>query len=173
MDGKLKIIMLIFLFCCCENKNKNDHKIEDTSFNKKGKEFIIENINFLIDSVERFDMSKVPAREKFKDIKIEKFKIGLLDSILSKNNESEFLKFILYKNDLINFKSDYEVSLVKINNYDTKILFVSFSNFRFGENDASIDVKKVIGISMIKNRYYFKKENNKWILKKKQLLSLG
>lgn len=174
MDGKLKILILFCLFWSCKNKNDLDNINKNVLNNKTGKEFITQNINFLIDSVERFDMRKIPRPEKFKDIKIEKFKIGLLDSILIENKQGTgFLKFNLDTNNLINFKSEYEINIVKVNNYDINILFVRFSNFKIEKDSASIDVKKTIGISMIKDRYYFKKENNMWIMKKKKWLSMG
>ena len=36
-----------------------------------------------------------------------------------------------------------------------------------------IEVKKVRGIGMVKNRYYFKKKNNVWFFLKKEILGLG
>ena len=74
---------------------------------------------------------------------------------------------------MTNFKSKYTIKIVKLNNYDTTILFVRFSNFQINESDANITVKKVIGISMIKERYYFIKQNDIWVFKKKEILGLG
>lgn len=174
MVGKLKIIILFFLFLSCKNKNDLENVRQDVQYSKRGKEFVSQNINTLIDSVERFDMSKIPRSNKFKDVKIEKLKIGLLDSVLVENKQGTgFLQFTLATKDLINFKSEYDISIVKINNYDINTLFVRFSNFKIEKDFVSIDVKKNIGISMIKNRYYFKKENNIWIFKDKKLLGIG
>ena len=75
--------------------------------------------------------------------------------------------------DLINFKSDYQIKIVKINNYDTNVLFVNFFNFKIKNNKASIEVKKKIGISMVHHKYYFEKENDIWVFKKKVLLGMG
>ncbi|CCB70211.1 hypothetical protein [Flavobacterium branchiophilum] len=174
MDGKYKIILLILLFlsiCNCKNQVKTENS---------GKELIIQNINFLIDSVERFDMSKIPVSEKFKDIKIEKITVGILDSVLIDNegnlnkiNPLKYSKFKMCPNDLVKFKSEYKIKLVKINNYDSNILFVKFSNLKIENNEATIDVKKNIGISMIKERYYFVRKNNFWLFKKKILTGSG
>ncbi len=167
----LKTAVIIFvLFCSCKKQDSMDI----------GREFITQNINILIDSINHFDISKMPVSEvsrkdfkNYKPIKIEQITVGLLDSILIENNEKEFLDFNLQKSELINFKSEYEINIVKVNNYDTNVLFVRFSNFQIIENEASINVKMNIGISMIKNRYYFKKENDVWVFKKKKFLGMG
>jgi hypothetical protein len=106
MDGRFKVIVFVILFSACQKKNNLDRINQNVLNIKSGKEFITQNINFLIDSVEGFDMSKIPRPAKFNDIKIEKFKIGLLDSILIDNNSQEvgFLKFNLDKDDLVNYK---------------------------------------------------------------------
>lgn len=172
MDGKFKIIgIIIFALLCSCKKQEN---IENS-----GRELITQNINVLIDSIESFDMSRIQRLEKFKNIKIEKFTVGILDSIIIENSnfkkidKNTFLKFNIKKNDLVNFKSSYKINIVKINNYDINVLFVRFSNFQIKEDEASIIVKKNIGISMIKNRYYFKKENGVWVFEKKEFLGMG
>ncbi|RTZ01459.1 hypothetical protein EKM02_05505 [Flavobacterium sp. RSP49] len=175
MDGKLKMIVLMafVLFCSCKKQN---------NIKNNGKELIVQNINILIDSVEYFDMSKVPRPEKFKNIKIEKITVGLLDSILiekidfnksKKINKTSFLQFNIKDSDLVDFRSDYKINIVKINNYDINILFVRFSNLTINENEASVIVTKVIGISMIKNRYYFKNKKGVWVFIRKELLGMG
>lgn len=170
MVGKLKILVLLFIFLFGSCKKQNNLAIN-------GKQIITQNINILIDSIEGFDMSKIPRPEKFKKIKIEKFTVGLLDSILIVDNQLDgemvYNRFNLEKQDLINFKSDYKIKIVKINNYDTNILFVNFFNFKIQDNKASIEVKKKIGISMVHHKYYFEKENDIWVFKKKVLLGMG
>jgi hypothetical protein len=174
---KISIIIVLVLFCSCKKQEDKDI----------GRELITQNINILIDSIESFDTSKMPEPnvslkdfKNYKPIKIEQISVGLLDSILIDNdenpqitNQEKFLKFNLQKSDLVNFKSEYKINIVKVNNYDTNILFVRFSNFQMNKNEANIEVKMNIGISMIKNRYYFKKENDVWVFKKKKLLGMG
>lgn len=104
----------------------------------------------------------------------------MLDSVFIENDESfnfinqkKSFRFKLQESDLVNFKTNYTIKLVKVNNYDNNILFVNFSNFYMTDNEANIDVKKNIGISMIKERYYFIKRNAIWVFKKKELLGMG
>ncbi|NDP22545.1 MAG: hypothetical protein GZ091_15895 [Paludibacter sp.] len=140
MDGKYIItITLFFIICSCKNEVKtNDRNGLNTDSQRV---FIAQNINTLIDSVEMFDTSLFPPppSKEFKDLKAEKITIGLLDSVFSeynddynrfnsKNNQSKYFTFKLEKCDLVNFKSDYKIKIVKINNDDTKVLFVSFFN---------------------------------------------
>lgn len=174
-----QIIIITFLILFCSCKIRDDKVI--------GKELIIQNINVLLDSIECFDTSKMSVTKvsqkdfkNYKPVKTEQITIGLLDSILIEKNErlkeinqKKFLKFNLQKSDLLNFNSDYKINIVKVNNYDNNILFVKFSNFQISEDEASIIVKKNIGISMIKNRYYFKKQNGIWVFKKKEFLGMG
>lgn len=170
MDGRIIVLLVSVLFLNCEKKTNRNVKA-DVLKKKEAKEFVIENINILIDSVEGFDMSKYP---KFRKLKIEKFKISLADSIITeKNSFGSFFNFRLDKKILENYKSDYEIKLVQNYKEDIRYLFIQFSNFTIDDNVAEISVKKKIGISMVKDRYYFQKKNNKWILKKKQLLSMG
>jgi len=170
MNGKFIILLISLLFLNCKNKVVGDAK-SDNLKEQIASEFITKNINILIDSVENFDMSKVP---KFKDIKIEKLKIALVDSIVTdKNSFGAFLNFKLDEKCIANYKSDCEIILVPRDDEDLKYLFVQFSNFTLEDNIAQVVVKKRIGISMEKDKYYFEKMNNKWILKKKQLLSMG
>ncbi|NDP27961.1 MAG: hypothetical protein GZ087_11120 [Flavobacterium sp.] len=165
MDGIYKIItlLMLLLFCGCKNK-------ETIISNEK--EFIKNNIKTLIDSVESFDMSKYMTK---KDV----FSIGLIDSIVVENrhfkvNKSKnFVTLKIYPNDIIYFKSKYELKLVPLNNKNTNILFIQFCDFQINENKASIIVRKTRGIGMIENIYFFEKENNIWILKKKKMLTMG
>lgn len=170
MDGKVIILLISVLFLNCEKKT-DQHVKRNVLKKQEAKEFILENINILIDSVESFDMGKY---SKFKNLKIEKFKISLADSIITeKNSFGAFLNFTLDKKMIANYKSDYEIKLVQNYNEDIKYLFVQFSNFQLEDNAAEISVRKKIGISMVKDRYYFERKNNKWVLKKKKLLSIG
>ena len=163
-------MFFITMFCGCK-KQKN---VEN-----QAKELISQNINTLIDSIEVFDSSKIIGPEKFKDFKTKKITVGLLDSVIVENTNfkkfenDKFLKFNISKNEIVTFNSDYNINLLKLNNYDINILFVRFSNFKINDNNASIIVKKVIGISMVKNIFYFKKENDKWVFQKKVFLEMG
>lgn len=179
MGSKYKItIILLFIICSCKNELKTNSKNGLNTHRERV--FITQNINSLIDSVESFDTSLIPPSKKFKDLKVEKITIGLLDSVFIENdenfnyiNQKKSFKFKLQESDLVNFKTNYTIKLVKVNNYDTNILFVNFSNFYMTDNEANIDVKKNIGISMIKERYYFIKRNAIWVFKKKELLGMG
>lgn len=183
MDGKYKItIALLFIICSCINEVKMNNKNELNTDNQRA--FVAQNINRLIDSVESFDPSLIPPSEEFKDYKVEKITIGLLDSVFVENDENfdhinqkkthlKFFKFKLQESDLVNFKNNYVIKLVKVNNNDSNIIFVNFSNFYMSDNEANIDVKKNIGISMIKERYYFIKRNGIWGFKKKELLDMS
>lgn len=169
------ILFCLVLFSSCKQEN----------IVESGRELIFQNINILLDSIESFDTSKMPGPENFKDfkdvkieqIKIDKIKIGLIDSVLVVNrNLKEVVSnssFTITENDLINFKSDYKIDIVKVNNYDVNFLFVSFSNLQIVNDNASIDVKKVIGISMTKDRYFFKNENGGWVFKRKINIGIG
>jgi hypothetical protein len=175
MGGKFKIIgALIFaLLCNC----KKQMSIENSA-----RELISQNINVLIDSVESFDMSKIQRPKKFRNIKVEKITVGLLDSILIeksdlnafvKKSKTNFLQFNIKEDDLINFKANYKINIVKINNYDINVLFIRLSNLTVSEDEASIIVTKVRGISMIKNRYFFKKKKEEWVFIRKEMVSMG
>lgn len=166
MLRNLNVLFLFFnliLFLCCKHEIKVD----------RGRELITQNLNILIDSVESFDTSKFPVSEEFKDVKVEKIKIGLIDSVVVQNMKEYNTSFLINRNDLVNFKSDYEIEIVKVNNYDINFLFVSFSNFKVDKDKASIDVKKVIGISMITDRYFFKNDNGHWVFIIKKNIGMG
>ncbi|WP_123955366.1 hypothetical protein [Flavobacterium cheongpyeongense] len=178
MIGNFKVlrIVIILLLLGCKKQNET----EDS------RKLITQNINVLIDSVESFDISKMPVSsvshkdfKNYKPLKVKQMTIGLLDSILvkenklNKNNETNYLRFNLQKEDLVNFKSHYKIEIVKVNNYDTNVLFVSFFNFSMKGNKSSIEVKKRIGISMIHHKYYFEKENDTWVFKKKEFFGMG
>ncbi len=174
MDGKIIIIGLftILLYNCKKKENIQEN----------GKELIFRNINILLDSVERFDMSKVPPSPQFKDIVTPEITLGLRDSITidtiysSKENELKsfkYFEFNLVKKDLIAFKSHYKLFFQKGRSMDVNILSIEISNLRINEIEASVEVAKVIGISAIHDRFYFKKENGVWVFKKKIKLGIG
>ena len=168
---KIIFLMVLVIFCSCKKQNNSTNK---------DREFITQNINILIDSIQYFDISTLPRPEKFKDKEIKKITVGLLDSVffyddnyINEWNIKQDVKYVIQQNDLVNFKSDYKIKLVKFDNYDGNILFIKFSNLQINNDEASIIVKKNIGIAMIKNKYYFKYVNGKWELQKKELLSMG
>ncbi|MBP4142829.1 hypothetical protein J3S90_13560 [Flavobacterium sp. P4023] len=159
----LFVLFSLMFFLSCKQEIKVD----------SGRELIIQNINVLLDSVERFDTSKMPTPEEFENVKIEQIKIGLIDSVLVQNIKDYNSSFIINRNDLVNFKSNYKIEIVKLNNDDVNFLFVSFLNFKVDKYKATIDVKKVIGIAMTKDRYYFTKENGHWVFVRKKNIGIG
>lgn len=173
MVGKLLIIAFItILFCNCK-KQKN---IQDS-----GKNLVIQNINILLDSVEGFDIPPPP-----RSVNVIKTPIilGLRDSItidtIYSRKEDElkpykYFQFILNKNDLNYFKSNYKLFLQKNRNIndDIEVLNLEIRNLRINEFEASVEVSKVIGISATHDRYYFKKEKGIWVFKKKINLGIG
>lgn len=179
MIGNFKYIIIITMIAFSCRREENSIKV--------GKSIISQNINILIDSIERFDVNfinvkQVSTKKEFPNmhvIKNKKLKIYVIDSVTYEKNfaidsfQKEILKFIINKNDLINFKSNYNINIVKINNYDSNVLFVKFSNFKLTNDKASIEVKMTIGISMIKNIYHFKKVNNIWLFDRKEFLEMG
>ena len=114
MDGKYKILIaLFFIICSCKNEVKTNNKNGLNTDSQRV--FIAQNINSLIDSVESFDTSLIPPSEEFKDIKVEKITIGLLDSVFIENddnfnhinqkkNQLKSFKFKLQESDLVNKK---------------------------------------------------------------------
>jgi hypothetical protein len=171
MDGIFKKIALIFLLLAFISCKKDEKPISDhDNLVSEGKTFIKQNINMLIDSVMQFD---IPSLDK--KIKTEKLTIGLIDSVSYNgiSNPYNFLAFKLKKSDLSLYKSPYKISLVKEKNNDTNVLFVIFSDFRIKKDDAFIVVKKVRGIGMIKNVYYFRKKSGVWVFIKKDLMNMG
>ena len=176
MDGIFKNLVFIFLFLAVlgckkgelqlhEDKLRSD-KLRDDKLIAEARNFISENCNILIDSVEGFDVMSLKNK-----IRTPTFTIGLIDSISS--DCFNCLSFKLKDNDLRNFKSAYKLKLVKAKTYDSDVLFVIFTDFRMDKDYVYIGVKKVIGISMINETYYFKKENGKWVFKNKTLTSIG
>ncbi|MEP7095787.1 MAG: hypothetical protein ABI793_17110, partial [Flavobacterium sp.] len=107
--------------------------------------------------------------------------IGLIDSIpkrdmklrMGRSDGDTFAEMKLEKDDLVNFRSPYKLNLVKVKNDDTNILFVTFSELSIRGNHAFVVVKKVRGIGMVKNTYYFEKQNGRWVFIKKGFSKMG
>ncbi len=180
MDGifkKLVFIIMFLAFLGCkkgelqlhEDKLRAD-KLHEDKLIVEARNFINENCNILIDSINQFDIKSLNKKSKSP-----KLTIALIDTVSYRGflNPNKFLKFKLQKTDLVNFKSAYMLKLVKANTYDSDVLFVIFSDFKMEKDYAYIGVKKVIGISMINETYYFKKENGKWVFKNKTLINMG
>jgi len=183
MDGNLKKIILIFIclmLMCCKDKDYEEHirllkeaRLVEQNLIKEGRQLIQQNSNILIDSAFIFDHNRFDPK-----IKGEKPIIGLIDSIYYKlsgiENDKYLVTFKLSKADLVNFKSDYQLQLVKNRNESPNgnpaenFLFYTFSKFRIIDNKASIDVKKSYGISMMSATFFFEKRNNVWVFIKKR-----
>lgn len=171
MDGIFKKLVFAFLFLAilgCKKEEKPN--LNHNNLIIEGKTFIRQNINILIDSVEQFDVPLPNGKHV-----LPKITIGLIDSVSyhSVSNPSNYLAFKLEKSDLVLFKSPYKYNLVKEKNNDTNVVFVTFSDFRIKKDYAFIVVKKVRGIGMIKNVYYFRKKSGAWVFTKKELMNMG
>lgn len=176
MNGNFKKIGLVFIcsiLMCCNKNEKTSKPIKDSKSIEQdliveGRKFIKQNSNIIIDSIASFDLRFINPQTNE-----EKLTIGLIDSIYYKNigggSDKNYMSFKLRKDDLANFKSEYELNLVQRNNLDSNVLYITFSNFRIENDIAIINVKKVFGISMIQASFYFKKENNVWVFKGKTL----
>jgi hypothetical protein len=177
MDGifnKIVLLLLLAFTISCKKGQKID--TVKSSLISEGRSLIREYSNVLIDSVEQFDVR--PEHEKNDAPKIT---IGLIDSIPKRTDKSKlgrqdghtFAVFKLEKEDLINFKSPYKLNLVKENNNDVNVVFVTILELSINGEKAYVAVKKVRGIGMIEDTYYFKKENGKWIFLRKGLSNIG
>lgn len=189
MEGNFKKIILIFIclmFVCCKDKQYEEHikllkearlkekeaKLFQQHLIKEGRQLILQNSSVLIDSAFIFDHNRFDPK-----MKGEKPIIGLIDSIYYKlsgiRNDKYLVTFKLSKADLVNFKSDYQLQLVKNQNESPNgnpaenFLFYTFSDFRIIDNRARIDVKKNYGISMMSAIFFFEKRNNVWVFIKK------
>ena len=78
--------------------------------------------------------------------------IGLLFSLFINGQENNCVE---KENDLSKFKSTYEFVFQKNRSLSTNVLNIEILNLRINEFEASVEVSKVIGISMIYNRFYF------------------
>jgi hypothetical protein len=171
-----KIIFFFFFLTVLSCKNEDKPKTEKIDLISEGRSIVREYSNVLIDSVEQFDVR--PANEKNDAPKIT---IGLIDSIPKRNEKLNigrtdghtFVSFKLEKEDLINFKSPYKLSLVTKKNNDINMVFVTISKLRIQEDKAYVVVEKVRGIGMVNEVYYFKKENGIWVFIKKRLSKMG
>ncbi len=171
----LALTLLIFINCQKHEKltNTNNLKVNQDLI-LSGRTLIRENINILIDSVANFDLSSLS-----KDKESAKLSVGLIDSLVIDDVEyynavHKNLKFKIEKNEIKDFKSPYGLKLVKINNDDVNVLFVTFSDFHIFGDRAYLNVKKNLGISMMQATFYFKKEKGKWVfIKKKNSGAIG
>ncbi|AWK04320.1 hypothetical protein HYN56_08750 [Flavobacterium crocinum] len=171
-----KMIFFFFFLTVLSCKNEEKPQIKKIDLVSEGRSLIRQYSNVLIDSVEQFDVR--PEHEKNDAPKIT---IGLIDSIPKRNeklnlgttNGHTFVSFKLEKEDLINFKSPYKLNLVKENNNDVNIVFVTILELSINGEKAYVAVKKVRGIGMVEDTYYFKKENGKWIFLRKGLSTIG
>lgn len=187
MDGVFKKIVLVFiclLFVCCKDKHYEEHikllkearlkekeaNLQQKELIEEGRKLIQQNCNILIDSIFVFDIKGLDPK-----VKEEKLTVGLIDSIYYKNtgssSDKQIISFKLQKEDLANFKSEYELHLVQNMNQNgrlnEKILYIEFSNFRIYNNDAKIKVKKVSGIGFEEATFFFEKKNNVWVFRRK------
>ncbi len=176
MDGIFKKLVFVSLLLALITGCKKDGKTDAVKNNlvAEGRALLKQNSNVLIDSLESFDFAILNKK------KAGSLKVALLDSLLinerySKfdSEPSKFFTFKLDKNDISNFKSLYKLYLVQKEISETNVLFVSFSNLKINNNKAQIMVIKINGISSVIDRYYFKKQNNKWIFTSKEKLSMG
>jgi hypothetical protein len=157
---KLIFVFALLAFISCKKNEVEKIKTNNAkdSLVLDGRNLIKQNSNVLIDSVESFDL-----RFLVKNNKEPKFTVALLDSISVNGNSIK-----LENKDLINYKSPYQLHLVKKNKDDGESLFIAFSKFRIDGDRAFITVKKVFGISMMQATFYFRKENGIWIFQRKE-----
>ncbi|MDR7211867.1 hypothetical protein [Flavobacterium piscis] len=176
MDGLSKKTVFFFLFLAFMGCKK-DEKVEINKNNliEDGRNLIIQNSNVLIDSLERYDLRFLNEKEK-----LEPFTVGVLDSIIiderySKYSETphKFFTFKLKKSDFLNFKSLYQLKLINKGGNESNVVLISFSNLKIENDKAEIMVTKINGISSVIDRYYFKKQNSKWIFVRKKQVSMG
>jgi len=179
MDGIFKKIVFIFSFLAVISCKKDEKPITnntDEPLVLEGKSLIRENINILLDSVIQFDV-RLP-HEKNDPPKIT---FALIDHIpqreissnAGRSDWNNFVSFKLENKDVKNFKSLYKLNLVKSKNNDIDKVFVTFSELKIDGDNACVGVKKVRGIGMINEKYYFKKENGKWVFTNKRLINMG
>lgn len=176
MDGIFKKIVFVSLLLTLISGCKKDEKIDTVKSDlvTEGRALIKQNSNVLIDSLERYDLAILNKK------KGGALKVALLDSLLINERYSKyssepfnFFTFKLDKNNISNFKSPYKLYLVQKEISQNNVLFVSFSNLKIDNDIAQIMVIKISGNSSVIDRYYFKKQNNKWIFTSKEKLSMG
>ncbi|WPO80748.1 hypothetical protein [Flavobacterium sp. KACC 22761] len=177
MDGILKKMIFFFFFLTvlsCKNEDKPN--VKEIDLISEGRSLIREYSSILIDSVEQFDVR--PENEKND---LPKITIGLIDSIPKRKEKLNqgrtdghtFVSFKLEKEDLIKFKSPYKLYLIKEKSSNVNVVFVIISELNINGNNAYVVVKKVRGIGMVEDTYYFKKENGTWVFEKKRLSKMG
>ena len=179
MDRIFKKSIAIFLILFILGCKKDEKPISNNNHNtliSEARNLIRQNCNILIDSVEQFD-PPLPNRKKV----MPKLTVGLMDSIpkrdmslrMGRSDGDTFAELKLEKADLINFRSPYKLNLVKVKKEDTNILLVTFSELSIKGNHAVVVVKKVRGIGMVENTYYFEKQNGRWVFIKKGFSKMG
>lgn len=105
-------------------------------------------------------------------------KVALLNSVgINERFSKGTLKCITFKleesGDLSNFKSPYRLNFVKKEVSEFQVLFVSIFNLKIETDVANILVMKKHGISSTVDRYYLKKQSNKWSFISKEQISMG
>jgi hypothetical protein len=173
MDGIFnKIVLLLFVLLAISCKKEDKMDAIKNNLIAEGKVLIKQNSNVLVDSLERYDMNILHPEGKLKPLQV-----ALLDSVgINERFSRETLKCIRFKleeGDFSSFKSPYKLNLVKKEVSEVHVLFVSFLNLEIKNDLANIVVKKINGISSTIDRYYFKKQNNKWVLINKHQMSMG
>lgn len=166
----LVLVLLLVLIVSCKKEEKND--IFNNNLITEGRALIKQNSNILLDSLERYDMNILHKEGKLKPLKV-----ALLDSVNINKRFSRstvnFFTFKLEESDFSNFKSSYKLNLVDDEINEIHVLFVSFFNFKIDNDIADIVVMKTNGVSFTADRYYFKKQNNKWVFMSKEQISMG
>ena len=157
----IAISILSFVVYSCQKNEREEGDPVNT--------FLTENINILLDSLSTFHADRH-----------NKISVQLLDSIndnvrLIKGKKYKYSNVLMNENILSKIESDYNVELVKRENFTAEFIFVRISNLYIDEegNEARVTVKKRRGIGMVKNMYVFKRINNLWILKNKKLVGMG
>ncbi|MEO8236546.1 MAG: hypothetical protein ABI576_00460 [Flavobacterium sp.] len=177
MDGVFKkLVFVLSLLTALSCKKDEKTNLNNNKIITEARNLIRLNSNVLIDSVEQFDVPLPNGKHVMPQITI-----GLIDSIpkrdmklrMGRSDGDTFAEMKLEKDDLVNFRSPYKLNLVKVKNDDTNILFVTFSELSIRGNHAFVVVKKVRGIGMVKNTYYFEKQNGRWVFIKKGFSKMG
>ncbi|MFH7016863.1 hypothetical protein [Flavobacterium sp. FlaQc-47] len=168
--NKIGLVLLLVLTIGCKKEQQID--VVKNSLIAEGKALIKQNSTILLDSLEMHDMSPVN-----KDGRLKPLKVALLDSVgINERFSRETLKcstFKLEESDFSNFHSPYRLNLVKKEISESQVLFVSFSNLEIKKDLANIVVMKTHGIGSATDRYYFEKQNNKWVFARKREISRG
>lgn len=168
--NKIVLVLLLALTISCKKEQEID--VVKNNLIAEGRTLINQNSSILLDSLEMHDMSLYK-----KDGGLKPLKIALLDSVcINERFSRETLKCVALKldeSDFSNFNSPYRLNLVKKEVSESQILFVSFFNLKIENNVVNIVVMKRHGIGSTADRYYFEKQNSKWVFIRKQQISMG